>query len=143
MTVEFAKPQDFLAVGNHGARIRALATYQRSTISNVDTDFSFLVHVPATRLAGLAIATDTIMALGTVTVTVERIRGAVAVTLLSSAVVLNTTTGAAIGVLDFSSAIDQAKDLVAGDQIKITTTGATTPTAMVTNYILQCAPNGR
>ncbi len=141
MTVENARRQDYLAVGNASAQIRQDATFHYDFLTTAAISQNRFLTTDASRLAGIRLITDVVIATGDVAVTVSRVRAGVLVTLASFALDGSIITAANTVKELAAASIDATKDVVAGDAIRVVTV-ATTPTAANISMALQFAQNG-
>lgn len=141
MSVENARKQDYLAVGNSSAQIRQDATFHAHVLSTTDISQNFFLTTAATRLAGIRLVSDVVIATGSVTVTVSRVRAGALVTLatfvLNGSIITATNT-----VFELAAGIDATKGVEAGDGIRVVTVGAGPPTTANISMALQFAQNG-
>ena len=141
MSVENAKKQDYLAVGNYAAKIRQDATFHVDFLTTSDIVVHRFLTTAATRLAGIKLVSDTVVVSGFVAVAVTRIRNGTSVALsgfvLDGALITATDTVVALPAGDINDNVG----VEAGDAIRIATAG-TTPTAANISMVLQFAQNG-
>lgn len=142
MAVEDAKKQDYLAVGNYSAQIRQDSTFHVDLFTTTDSSVNRFLTTAATRLAGIRLTTDTVIASGSVAVTVSRVRAGVLATLASF-----TLNGSILTATHTVVELDTANILKtigvkAGDGIRIVALGAGPPTAANISMVLQFAQNG-
>ena len=141
MSVENAKKQDYLAVGNYSAQIRQDSTFHVDFLTTAAISVNKFLTSAATRLAGIRLVSDVVISSGNVAVTVSRVRGGALVTLASFTLDGSIITDADTVTELAASNIDATKDVVPGDAIRIVTV-ATTPTAANISLALQFAQNG-
>lgn len=141
MSVEDAKKQDYLAVGNYSAQIRQDSTFHVDFLTTAAISVNRFLTSAATRLAGIRLISDVVIASGDVAVTVYRVRAGALVTLASFSLDGTIITAAdTVTELDASNIVD-TKGVKAGDGIRIVTV-ATSPTAANISMVLQFAQNG-
>jgi len=142
MTVKNSKRQDYLAVGNYAAKIRQDSTLQYDFLSTTDATIYRHLTTPATRLAGVRLVTDTVIASGSVAVTISRVRAGSLTTLATF-----TLDGSIVTAVDTptelpEASIAQGVSVQAGDSILFATVGAGPPTAANFGVAIQFAQNG-
>lgn len=146
MPVTVAKPQDFLALGSHGARIRALATVSSSALVTAETTDLHPIKAPATRLAGLQLMSDAALTGGSVAIDVRRInQDGTEDSLLTAPITANAALVSRAGLIDVpDTSIDTSKEVSHTDVIKITRAESTPlPATATLGIVAQFAPNGR
>ena len=141
MAVENAKRQDYLAVGNYAAKIRQDATFHVDFLTTAAISVNRFLTTAATRLDGIRLVSDVVVASGNVAVTVSRVRGGALVTLatftLNGSIITATNTVFELA----ASNIVETVGVIAGDAIRVVTV-ATTPTAANISMALQFAQSG-
>ena len=143
MAVEDAKKQDYLAVGNYAAQIRQDATYHFDIVSTSAGSLNRFLTTAATRLAGIRVVTDVVIASGSVAFTIFRVRAG-ALTTLASFVMDGSIVTAVDTVFELTPAqmsLVTSKGVKAGDAIRLFA-APTTPTAASISVALQFAQNG-
>lgn len=141
MSVEDAKKQDYLAVGNYSAQIRQDATFHVNILSTAAASVNKFLTTAATRLAGIRLVSDVVIATGGVAVVVSRVRAGALTTLASF-----TLDGSIITTVDTvfelpASAIGDDVGVESGDAIRVVAT-PTAPTTAHISMAIQFAQNG-
>lgn len=143
MSVENAKKQDYLAVGNYAAQIRQDATFHVDILSTAAASVNRFITTAASRLAGIRLVSDTVIISGDVAVVVSRVRAGALVTLatltLDGSVMTAVNTVFELTAVQMSLVTD--KGVQAGDAIRVVAT-PTSPTAANISMVIQFAQNG-